>query len=124
MAEEGQALTEEAVQTGLIELRLPAEAAGGVFAELSAAAGLGLALGLCLALLLRPVLRRRVRSPEAPSFAARLATAEALPEAERELALLRLWREADPEGYAAKRSTLYAPGGVPDCLVERLRAHG
>ncbi|MCO6382081.1 hypothetical protein [Oceanicola sp. 502str15] len=121
---EGQALTEEAVQAGLAEIRLPGDAAGGFGSELAAGAGIGLALGLCLAVALRPVLRRRPRPAPAPGFAQRLAAAEALPEAAREVALLRLWREADPAGFAAHRGDLYLPGGMPQGLAERLRAHG
>ncbi len=119
---DGQALTEEAVQAGLVEIRLPGEAAGGVVAEIAAGAGIGLALGLCLALVLRPALRRRARPVKPPSFTERLTAAEALPEAERELALLRLWREADPTGYAQRRGRIYEAGGVPQGLAERMRA--
>ncbi|QDC09877.1 hypothetical protein FHY55_11735 [Oceanicola sp. D3] len=117
---DGQALTEEAVQAGLLDIRLPSEAAGGGLAEVAAGAGIGLALALCLAALLRPMLHRRQRPARLPSFAERLAAAEALPEAEREIALLRLWREADPAGYAARRATLYTQDGLPEGLGERL----
>ncbi|MBY6047200.1 hypothetical protein [Vannielia litorea] len=119
---EGQALTEEAVQAGLVEIRLPADAPGGLIAELAAGAGMGLGLALCIALLLRPVLRGRERPPAPASFAQRLAAADALPEEQREIALLTLWREADPSGYGAQRSQIYARGGVPEGLERRLGA--
>lgn len=120
MAEAGQALTEAAVQAGLAGLRLPAGAPGGAVAELAVGAGLGLALGLILAVALRPVLRRRPRAAPPASLAQRLAAAEALPGPERELALLRLWREVDPAAYAARRAGLYTPGGMPEALSDEV----
>lgn len=104
-----RALTEEAVQAGLHDIRLPASAPGGVAAELLAAAGVGLLLALAVAALLMLVTRVRRASVTTRPAQEAVAGGNA---AERAL-LIRLKRER-PERFAEISGALYRPGGLPD----------
>ena len=114
---EDRALTEEAVLTGLQDIRLPAEAAGGTLAELLAVVGIGLSLALLLGLASRVVTRPSAAKPCAPSMAARLAALSDLPEGERRLALLHLLKETRPDRFQALAEGIYRMGGLPDATV-------
>lgn len=120
-----RALTPEAVLTGLQDIRLPAEAAGGLVAEVLAVVGLGLGLALLLGLAVRIVSRPRVSRTRVPSLASRLAALSDLPEAERSVALLHLLKEVRPARYQALSEGIYRIGGVPDAsaLEAELRRH-
>jgi hypothetical protein len=111
-----------ALLAGLHDIRLPLEAAGGVFAELTAAAGLGLLLALLLAPLVRAATRPRA-PPTAVGIAGRLAALDRLEGEERREALLRLVAELKPEVLRAMQPAIYRPGGLPtaDNLEAALR---
>ncbi len=106
-----RALTEEAMQAGLNDIRLPPGAPGGIAAELLAAAGLGIAAALILAALLRLVTRVRVARPARPD-PVEPEIDEGTEDARRRAALRRLKRD-DPARYATLAAGLYRPGGLP-----------
>ncbi len=108
-----RALTREAMLNGLHDIRLPAEAAGGLAAELLATIGLALAIALLIGIALRTVTRPRQARPE-PGAADRLAALQGLPTDERQIALLHLLKAERPDAFRHLSGRLYAPGGMPD----------
>ncbi|MCV3274054.1 hypothetical protein [Roseobacter sinensis] len=116
-----RALSEEAMLASLRDIQLPAEAAGGLVADLAATVGLA---GL-VALILAGLIRLLSRSAQRPQRRDPLAESRALPEAERRVALLHLLRARAPERYAAIRGEIYAPGGGVDLatLEAEVRRH-
>lgn len=107
------ALSESAMLTSLRDIHLPAEAAGGLAADLAVTVGVAGCAALLIAAAFRMVSlkQRHTGSETAQDRRARLA---ALPEAERRVALLHLLRAQDPQRYAAIRGALYQPGGGID----------
>ena len=112
-------LSEAALRASLHDIRLPAEAAGGVLAELFAAGGLGGLLALCLLLVLRGLSRRGMRSRQAslPEEVARLAH---VPPERRRVGLLHLMRVHTPERLEALRPDLYRAESALD--ADRIEA--
>ncbi|MEY8828468.1 hypothetical protein AB9K34_08615 [Sedimentitalea sp. XS_ASV28] len=108
-----RALTREAMLNGLHDIRLPAEAAGGLAAELLATIGLALAIALLIGIALRAMSRPRQARPE-PGAAERLAALRDLPPSERQIALLHLLKAERPDAFRHLSDRLYAPGGLPD----------
>lgn len=106
------ALSEAAMRASLIDIRLPAEAAGGIWADLAIAIGLAGLLAVVVAALFRLAGQRRP-APTAPNVQERLADIAVLPAPERRVALLHLLREQAPERYADLSPGLYRPGGGP-----------
>ncbi|WP_417211207.1 hypothetical protein [Antarctobacter sp.] len=111
-----QALSETALQAALRGIRLPAEAAGGVWAELAAAIALAAALALVVALLLRPFLTRPAPKPDLSQQIDALAP---LPEAEQRIGFLTLLKRHDPDYLASIREALYRPDTAPDTATLR-----
>lgn len=113
-----RALSEAAMLTSLRDVRLPAEAAGGMAADLAAT----VALAGCAALLIATALRLlslRKRSDTSDTLADQLARLSALPEADKRVALLHVLRAHAPERYRALRGALYQPtGGVATTTLE------
>ncbi|MGR3269513.1 hypothetical protein DU478_18395 [Thalassococcus profundi] len=105
-----RALTEEALIAGLRDIRLPEHAAGGLPAELLAAAAIGLLIAAVLGLAVRALSFAKVPRRAAP----------AVPPGDERLALLRRLKTQAPERYAQLARDLYRPGGVPD--LDTLRA--
>lgn len=114
----GQALSETALQAGLRDIRLPADAAGGIVAELAAAIALATVAALVIGLISRLFLGRKPRIV-ANSLARQLAELDALPEAERRIALLHLLKSHDPPQFATLRDSLYRPDVGPDASALR-----
>ncbi len=110
------ALSEEAMLTGLRDIRLPADAPGGLLAEALAALALGLLLAVMLGCLLRLVTQMRPRLQTANA----LDDLDTLPEEDQRLALLKRLKAGAPERYASLTQALYQPGGLPD--ISTLRA--
>lgn len=108
-----QPLSEEAMLQSLRDMRLPAEAAGGVLAEVAVVVGVAALAALCLVGLLRLVSERRARPRPAPAEAPLAAILE-LPEGERRVALLHYLRDHAPQRFAALRGELYRPDGALD----------
>lgn len=107
------ALSEATLRASLIDIRLPVDAPGGVWAELAVVIGLAALLAVGVASLVRLAGQRRV--PETvPTLHDRLDEIALLPVAERRVALLHLLREKAPERYAELTPTLYRPGGGPE----------
>lgn len=102
----------EAMLAGLHDIRLPAEAPGGLLAEIAVV----LALGIVLAVAVAWVLGRLAQPHPQPAadLTAQVAALRALPEEARALALLRL---LPPGEAAALRARLYLPGGHPDAAA-------
>ncbi|WP_417605781.1 hypothetical protein [Primorskyibacter flagellatus] len=113
-----RALSETALQAGLRDIRLPADAAGGMGAELAAAIGLAAVAALVIGLIARQFLGRKPR-PARPSLDRKLAELDALPDPERRIALLHLLKLYDPSQFAALRDSLYRPDAGPDTAALR-----
>ena len=113
-----RALTEEAMLSGLHDIRLPGTAPGGLAAELLAAAGTGILLAVALAAL--AALVTRARSAKAADLPAE-APEETDPQDEAALrrALLRRLKRERPERFAEVAGDLYRPGGVPETAALR-----
>lgn len=121
------ALSKEAMLAGLEDIRLPADASGGLIAELAVAVGLAAMLAAAVLFLIRLF---GVVRPPAPGVGMedKISALRDLPDADRRLKLLHLMKERAPERYAAVRDNagLYRPDGGPDLtdLEAELRTHG
>ncbi|MGB5558701.1 MAG: hypothetical protein WBN04_11910 [Paracoccaceae bacterium] len=113
---EKSGITVEDLIAGLQDIRLPSHAPGGMWAEILAAAGLGLLLACCVALVL-PLITRRKSLPHAPTLSQRVAALSGLPEADRAVGLLHLLKQHDPEAAAQFGRKIYARGGLPDAAT-------
>ena len=113
------ALSEEALQASLRDIRLPPDNAGGWLADVLLVAGLAGLLALAVVAVLRLVTARR-RPARLPSLADDLAALAKLPESEQRIALLHLLRTHAPERFEALRPELYRPGPAAD--LARLQA--
>ncbi|MEX0367235.1 MAG: hypothetical protein AB3N22_14260 [Ruegeria sp.] len=105
-------LSEATMLASLRDIQLPAEAAGGLGAELAVAMG---GAGLCalgVVALLRLLSRRRVLQTKTLGDA--LAALSDASDPERRVALLHLLRAHAPARYAALKADLYRPEGGPD----------
>ena len=104
--------SEETMLSALHDIRLPADAAGGLMAEIFAA----IAVGACLALVAGGVLRflttRRPSRNE--GLREQYAAAIQLPDPERKVALLHLLTTHAPDKFAQFRDTLYRAEGAVD----------
>ncbi len=109
------ALSRDAMLAGLRDIRLPADAPGGLWADLLAALALGLMLAVLAGLVLRLMTRARPRGPIANAADG----IHALPEEDQRLALLRLLKARAPDRYATLTQALYQRGGLPDIAVLR-----
>jgi len=118
MAEHG--ISAETMLAGLQDIRLPAEAPGGLAAELFAVVGLGLALALIVSMLLKLFMRPQRNPAAAPAMADRIAALATLPDEDRALALLALIQTSSPGALPALRKSLYTRDGFPE--VARLEA--
>ncbi|WP_299740855.1 hypothetical protein [uncultured Roseobacter sp.] len=108
-----RAISETAMLTSLQDIHLPAEAAGGMAADLAVAIGLASLAALLVAGVLRALsLKRRPVSER--TLKTRLAEVQKLPDAERRVALLHLMRGLAPERYAEIKGAIYQPGGGVD----------
>ncbi|PUB19427.1 hypothetical protein [Yoonia sediminilitoris] len=107
-------ITRDTMLQSLHDIRLPADAPGGLWAELAAAAGLGLALALVFSFLIPLFTRPRAQSDAAPDLAADIAALHALPQDAYQLELLRLVRAHAPALLGPDPQKIYAPEGFPD----------
>lgn len=110
-----RALTEEAMLAGLHDIRLPADAPGGVVAEILAAGGLGILAALVLAAAVVALTRLK------PVNSARTDTnpvdTESGDDNARRLRLLHQLKTERPEAFAQLSSDLYRKGGLPEIAV-------
>lgn len=108
-----KALTEATMLASLRDIHLPAEAAGGVFAEYAAVFGIAaLASVGCVAILRFLSIKATANKPlETPDqFTEQLGWSAD----RRKVALLHRLRVQNPTRYAELRGELYQPGGGPD----------
>jgi len=107
----GGAMSREAMLASLGDIRLPAEAAGGMLADFAAAIGLAALAALIVVAILRGAGTKRA-THRLPTLAERRSAVEALSGETRRVAMLHLLREAAPDRLAAFGDRLYRPGGV------------
>lgn len=108
-----RALSEEAMLTSLRDIRLPADAAGGMAADLAVAIGVASLVALVLAGLFRLLSLKPARRTDSTTKA-RLADLAGLPEPERRVALLHLLRSLAPARYDDLKGAIYEPDGGVD----------
>ncbi|KMK65188.1 hypothetical protein [Puniceibacterium sp. IMCC21224] len=113
-----RALTEEAVRSGLRDIRLPMEAAGGLAADLLAALAIGLLCAVFLGLLARFVTLSRPKASRT-SLKREVTSLEVLPDDAQRIALLHLLKARAPERYRALVGEIYRPGGMPELVALR-----
>lgn len=111
-------ITAEDLVAGLHDIRLPSHAAGGVVADVAAAAGLGLIAALFIALLV-PLVSVRLASARSEVLKDQIAALEGLSPEERGVALLRMIAARNP-GSSVLSGDLYTRDGLPS--VEALEA--
>ncbi len=104
-----RALSETAMLAGLRDIRLPAEAAGGLLADVTATVALACMAALACAALLRLFGQRQKTHRPAP-LADHVAALKNLPEADRRVALLHMLKRHAPERFATLQNSLYRPG--------------
>lgn len=112
------ALSETAMLSSLRDIRLPAEAAGGIWADVAVSAGLAGLAALTVAGLVR-LISLRLHTPSPVTLRDQLAELEHLPEADQRVGLLHLLKQVAPERYAEIRKTLYRPAAGPDLMALR-----
>lgn len=113
-----KALSETAMLASLQDIRLPAEAAGGLWADVALSVGLAGVAALALAGLVRLFSLRRT-NPRPMTLQERLGAIDQLPESDRRVALLHLLKQVSPDSYDEIRATLYRPAGGAD--LKKLR---
>lgn len=108
-----RAMSEEAMLTSLRDIHLPAEAAGGLLADVSVAVGLASLVALLIAAILRFL---SLKGPQRGQSGLQhdVASFADLPEPARRVALLHLLRAQDPTRYSEICGALYEPGGGVD----------
>lgn len=108
--------------SGLYGNRLPETAAGGIWADMLVAVGIGLLCAVAVSSLL-PLITSERRQKPTVTLRVEIARLESLPDAARKIGLLHLLRERDPRSFHALRSRLYGRGKFPACaeLEESLR---
>ena len=104
----GRALSEETMLASLRDIDIPAQAAGGLPADIAMTVGLAGAAALLVAGVLR-LLSQKHRSKPATTLQDRLNAARVLPEGDRRVALLHLLRDQSPERYRQVARDLYRP---------------
>lgn len=107
-------ITRETMLDSLHEIRLPVDAPGGLLADVTAAAGLGLILALILGFLIPIFTTARAKGALTPDLSARIIALRELPEQERVLALLYLAREVTPAVVVGNDNSIYHRDGLPD----------
>lgn len=109
MSERG--LSEEAMLSSLRDIRLPAEAAGGIVADMLVGIGLaGLAVLLVVGVL--RVFSTRRTMPRPPTLAQQLSELDGASAADRRVGLLHLLRAHAPDRYRDVAQRLYHPDAV------------
>ena len=111
MSERG--LSEEAMLSGLRDIRLPVEAAGGTLAEFTAVVALAAAAALVLGVLVRPFSQKQALVRE-PSLLERIDALAEESEDGRRVALLHILKAHAPDRFAALHGALYRPGASLD----------
>lgn len=103
----------ETLLAGLQDIRLPADAPGGLFAEMMVVIGMALGLALLVSLALRVVLRRPERTAAPLSLSAQVAALRDRPADDRVIGLLALIRTHVPGALPGLRPRIYGAGDPP-----------
>ena len=110
------AMSEAAMLASLHDIRLPASAPGGAFADVAAA----VAVAALATLLLLGVLRLfTTRRPKAEAGDHQNPIPGDLPEARRRVELLHRLKRQAPDAFSRLRSRLYRPGAITVQEIER-----
>ena len=118
-----RAMSEGAMLTSLRDIQLPAEAAGGLAADVAAAIGLAGVCALLVVGCLRALSLRKQQNVGSGSLASKLVELSGLPDAERRVALLHILKARAPDRFAAVRGALYEPGGGVDIATLEAEVH-
>ena len=114
-----RALTEEAMLAGLHDIRLPADAPGGLVAEVLAAGGLGVLAALVVAALVVALTRLKPATSARPD--SNHGEIDSDNDNARRLRLLHQLKTERPEAFAQLSSDLYRKGGLPEvAAIERM----
>ena len=100
----------ETLLAGLQDIRLPADAPGGLLAEMLVVIGMALGLALLVSLALRVVLRRPERTAVPLSLSMQVAALRDRPADDRVIGLLALIRTHAPGALPGLRSRIYGTG--------------
>ena len=98
---------------GLQDIRLPADAPGGLLGEMLAVVGLAFCLALLVSFVLRAVLRKPDRVPAPRPLPAQISALRDLSEDDRVIALLGLIRTHTPGRLPGLRSRIYGCDDPP-----------
>ncbi len=115
----GRALSEDRMLQALHDIRLPAEAAGGALGDMAATLAMAGILALLVGSAIRLMTRKRIARQDR-SLADVLDELQAMPEADRRVALLHLLKARAPSRFEALRPSLYRRGSGSD--VNQLEA--
>ncbi len=120
---EERRISTDDVLNALQDIRLPADASGGVAADLLAAFGLGLLLAWCLTFLLSLVAGRPTSLVEEGHTKAAEPGSDAGSDEDRTVILLHQLRRVAPGEAKQLARDIYAPAGMPDAETVRAALH-
>ena len=110
------ALSEATMLASLRDIRLPAEAAGGMWTEYAAVAGVAALAAVFTVAVLRLLSKRSISARPIVTREESLDRKD-WSEGRRRVALLHRLRELDAERYAELKGGLYRPCGDPDLAL-------
>lgn len=119
---EERGISTDDVFNALQDIRLPADASGGIVADLLAAFGLGLLLAWCLTFLLSLAARQPTGLEEGHTKSAEPGS-DAGSDEDRTVMLLHQLRRVAPVEAKRLARDIYAPGGTPDQETVRAALH-
>lgn len=103
------AMSDTTMLASLRDIRLPAEAAGGVWADYAVVIGLSALIAICVVFVLRVLSTRRPTARVGP----KVEDVTGWSEDRLRVALLHQLREQDPQRYSELSEGLYRPDGGP-----------
>ena len=103
------AMSDTTMLASLRDIRLPAEAAGGVWADYAAVIGLSALTAICVVYVLRMLSTRR----RATRVSREVEDISAMPDDRLRVALLHRLRAQNPQRYSELSEGLYRPDGEP-----------
>ncbi len=114
----GQGMSEATMLASLRDIRLPAEAAGGLAGDIAVVICFAALAALCVGALVRLLSLRASKRVEL-SARDRMVALTDLPDPQKRVGLLHLLKELDPAGYGTVKGALYQPsGGIETATLE------